>query len=263
MKKNVIFWIGMRDETLAEKYGDFEYFKYSIATWEHFCKRYDCHFVKFDEPVEKDLHTFRPNWQKNLFVFDVLESKGIEYDQICLVDSTCMYKWDAPNFFELTDRKFTAWRDEDNMKWIYDSIVGYKDLFDGYDLDQSQYINSGFMIFNETHRELFKTFKDFYYTNKDEFIKRQDITVRKGNDQTPLNYWLQTNNVDMNLDLSTAYKVTHLNRKDLFKGNWQLKEDTTPFFIKYCYNWIFNGIPKNERPQVMKQTWELVKHNYE
>ena len=49
----------------------------------------------------------------------------------------------------------------------------------------------------------------------------------------------------------------------MFKNNWQLQEDTTPFFIKYGYNWVFNGIPKNQRTEVMSQTWDLVKHNYD
>ena len=70
------------------------------------------------------------------------------------------------------------------------------------------------------------------------------------------------NNVDINIDLPMGFKLTHMHRKSLFHHNWQLKENNTPYFIKYGYNWIFNGIPKDQRPQVMKQTWDLVKHNY-
>lgn len=262
MKKNVIFWVGIRDERLANKYGNFDYFDYSINTWEHFCKRYDCHFVKFDEPYKSDLIRYRPNWQKNLFVFDILKEKGIEYDQIALVDSTCMYKWDAPNFFELTDRKFTGWLDEDNMNWVRKSIEGYKDLFSGYELDQSKYINSGFIIFNGKHKPFFESLKEFYETNIEDFIRIPN-EIKKGHDQTPLNFWLQMKDIDMNLELSRGFKVTHIQRKDLFRHNWQLNEDKTPFFIKYGYNWIFNGIPKDQRTPVMKQTWEMIRHNYE
>jgi hypothetical protein len=49
---------------------------------------------------------------------------------------------------------------------------------------------------------------------------------------------------------------------EMFSHNWQLDEDKTPFFIKYGYDWIFNGIPKDERTSLMKQTWDFVKHNY-
>ena len=48
----------------------------------------------------------------------------------------------------------------------------------------------------------------------------------------------------------------------MLSHNWQLNEDKTPFFIKYANNWMFNGIPKDQRTSLMSQTWELVKDNY-
>ena len=225
-------------------------------------KRNDCLFVPFTEPVEEDLVKYRVNWQKALFVFDELDKRNIEYDQICLVDSSFMARWDMPNFFEMTDRKFTACRDMDNMRWIYESIQGYKNMFDGFELDMSKYVNSGFMIFNESHKDLFQKFKEFYINNIDDFCKLQDTVVKKGNEQTPMNYWLQVNEVDMNIDLPLPFKITHLQRKELFSYNWQLDEDKTPFFIKYGYNYSFNGIPKDQRTDMMKRTWDLIKNNY-
>ena len=65
-----------------------------------------------------------------------------------------------------------------------------------------------------------------------------------------------------NLDLPFVYKLTHIHRKEMFHYNWQLNEDKTPYFIKYGYNWVFNGIPKDQRTEVMTQTWDLVKDNY-
>lgn len=262
MKKNVIFWVGIKNELHADKYDNFEYFEYSKATWKHFCKRYDCEFVEFTEPVKKDLHEYRVNWQKAIYVFDVLDEMGVEYDQIALVDSTCMYRWDAPNFFDLTDKKFVGWRDSDNLNWIHQSIQGYKEFFK-YDLDISKYINSGFIIFNESHKEFFKSFKLLYETNKEFFIKAQDSIVKKGTEQTPLNYWLQINNVDIKTDLPVSFKLTHLHRKELFSYNWQLEQNQIPFFIKYGYNWIFNGIPKNERTHIMGLVWNSVKDFYD
>ena len=244
------------------KYGGYDYFQYSKNTWEYWCERNDCLFVPFTKPVEEDLFRYRINWQKAIFLFDELERQGIEYDQIALVDSSFMIRHDAPNFFEMTDRRLTAWRDMDNMRWIYESIQGYKNIFNGFELDMSKYVNSGFMIFNEEHKELFQRFKQFYLDNTDKLIKLQDEIVKKGTEQTPMNYWLQTNNVDINIDLPLPFKLTHLQRKELFNHNWQLKEDTTPFFIKYGYNYSFNGIPKDNRTNIMKQTWDLIKENY-
>ena len=262
MKKNVVWWPAIVNKEHKDKYGDYDYFQYSKKTWEYWCKKNDCIFIPFEVPVEKDLKKFRVNWQKILFVFDELERKNIDYDQICLVDSSFMIRWDTPNFFGMTDRKFTACRDMDNMRWIYESIQGYKNIFNGFDLDQSKYVNSGFMIFNEGHKELLIKFKQFYIDNIDEFIRLQDVVVKKGNEQTPMNYWLQVNSVDLNLDLPLPYKLTHLQRKELFSYNWQLDEDKTPFFIKYGYNYSFNGMPKDQRTDLMKQTWDLIKKNY-
>lgn len=262
MKKNVVWFPAIAHKENSSKYGNYGYFEYTRKSWEYWCKRNDCLFVPFTEPVEKDLFRFRPNWQKIIFVFDELDRMDIEYDQIFLADSTCMIKWNAPNIFELTDRKFVGWVDMDNIRWIYDSIQGYKSFFNNFDLDQYKYISSGVIIFNESHREIIEGFKQLYLDNIDTFINLQDNIVEKGNDQTPLNYWLQMNDVDVNLTLPTAFKLTHMHRKELFNHNWQDGNDKTPFFIKYGYNWVFNGIPKDQRNDIIGQTWELVKDNY-
>ena len=262
MKKNVIWWPAVKNKDHSDKYGNFDYFEYSRKTWEFWCKKNDVLFVPFEKPVEQDLHEYRINWQKAKFVFDELERRGIEYDQIALVDSTVMVKWDCPNFFELTDRKFTVTRDIDNMSWTRDSILGYKDFFGGFELDSTKYFRSGFMIFNEIHRDLFQDLKNFYIENKTDFIKLQDEVVRKGNDQTPINYWVQKNNVELKFLSHALWMCSHLHRKEMLSHNWQLNEDKTPFFIKYANNWMFNGIPKDQRTSLMSQTWELVKDNY-
>lgn len=261
MKKNVIFWVGIKNEAHNDKYGNFDYFEYTKQSWKHFCERFDCTFVEFNQPIKEDLSEYRVNWQKAIYAFDVLDNLGIEYNQIALVDSTCMYKWDAPNFFELTEHKFTGWRDSDNLNWIYQSVIGYEPFFK-FKLDISNYINSGFIIFNESHKKVMNSFKELYENNKQYFIDAQDKLIKKGTEQTPLNYWLQINKVDVKTDLPLPFKLTHLNRKDLFHYNWQLNEDTTPFFIKYGYNWIFNGIPKDARSNVLKQVWDMVSKYY-
>ena len=263
MMKNVVWWIGVKNDKYAEKYGGWEWVDISRKTWEYWCKKNDVIFVPFEKPIEEDLTRFRINWQKAIFVFDELERRGIDYDQICQIDCTHMIKWDAPNFFELTDHKLTAVRDTDNLNWIYNSIIGYKDFFDGFEFDKQKYVSSSPMIFNEEHKEVFKSFKKLYYDNVDTFVELQDNIVRKGTEQTPLNYWLQINNVEMNLNLPFSYKLTHIHRKEMFNYNWQLEEDKTPFFVKYGHNWVFTGIPKDQRTEVMKYAWELVKDNYD
>ena len=262
MSKNVVFWVGVKNEQYSEKYGGWEWMDISRKTWEYWCKKHDVVFFPFEKPINDNLVNYRINWQKSIYCFDLLDEAGIDYDQIFLADATCMVKWDMPNVFELTDNKFTAWRETDNLNWVYDSVKGYEDFF-SYELNKYDYFSSGVIIFNKSHKDIFLKFKDLYLNNTEEFVELQDKIVRKGTEQTPLNYWVQKNGVELNLDLPFSYKLTHIHRKDMFKPNWQLKEDSTPFFIKYGYNWVFNGIPKNQRTEVMKQVWEMVRHNYD
>ena len=261
MKKNVIFWVGVKNDQYAKKYGGWEWMDISRKTWEYWCDKNDVVFFPMEKPIDEDLVKYRINWQKSIYCFDLLDEAGIDYDQIFLVDATCMAKWDMPNIFELTDHKFTAWREKDNLRWVYDSIKGYEDFF-SYKLDKHDYFSSGVIIFNKTHKDMFLEFKDLYLNNVDKFVELQDKIVRKGTEQTPLNYWVQKNRVELNLDLPFTFKLTHIHRKDMFKHNWQLNEDFTPFFIKYGYNWVFNGIPKDQRTELMTQVWDLVKNNY-
>jgi len=260
MKKNVVFMACVVNKDRVKKYGNFDYFHYSIKTWEYWCKKNNCEFVLFDEPFMEDVEKYRINWQKEVFVFDVLEKRKIDYDQILILDSTCMIKWDAPNFFELTDHKFTVTRDSDNLRWIYNSVQGYKDFFDGYECDIKKYFNSGFVIFNENHREFFESFKKMYLTNVDKLCILHNETGTA--EQTPLNYWAQIKGIDVNYLSSMLWRCSHLYRKEIMGPNWQLNEDKTPFFIKYPYVWMFSGFEKAKREPWMKSTWELVKHNY-
>lgn len=261
MKKNVIWWPAIKNPEHLDKYGNYDYYEYSKNTWKHFCKKYNCEFVEFTEPYEKDFIQYRPQWQKCLYIFEELEKRGIDYDQIALVDSTAMVRWDCPNFFELTDRKFTAWRDIDNLRWIYDSVQGYKELFNGFDLDISKYFNSGFLIFNEEHKQFFTELRAFYEENRDTLVNLQR-TVQKGNDQTPINYLIQMKGVEVNMDLPKAFNLCHINRKEMFSYNWQLNTDQTSFFLKYGYIYRSTGIPKEQRSNMMQQVWNATKQFY-
>ena len=132
MKKNVVWWIGVKNEKYAEKYGGWEWVDISRKTWEYWCKKHNVLFVPFDKPKHNDFIQYRPQWQKCIYVFDEIDNLGVDFDQIALVDSTAMIKWDCPNFFDLTDRKFVGWRDRDNLGWVYDSVVGYQKIFDNF-----------------------------------------------------------------------------------------------------------------------------------
>ena len=126
-----------------------------------------------------------------------------------------------------------------------------------------EFFQTGFVVINKNHKEFFESLKEFYYDNKDKLISLQDKEIIKGTDQTPFNYWLQIKNIDVNTSLPFMYNLTHMHRKSMFMYNWQLEDNKTPYFIKYGYVWKYNGIPKNERTNLMKQTWDLVGGMYE
>ena len=258
--KNVVWWAGVKTSEFNEKYGGHDWINTSKKSWEFWCKQNDVEFVAFEEPIEQDVRRFRINWQKSIFVFDELERRGIDYDQICLVDASSIIKWDAPNFFKLSEHKFCAVKETDNMNWMLDSIEGYQEFFN-FKLDPIKYFSSGFLIFNKQHKNLFNSFKELYLNNVDKFVNMQDVTVKKGTEQTPLNYWVQKHNIEIKF-LSPAWKLTHMNRKEMFGYNWQLKEDMRPFFQKYGYIWFFTGISKDQRSTLMNQAWDHYKPFY-
>jgi predicted O-methyltransferase YrrM len=110
---------------------------------------------------------------------------------------------------------------------------------------------------------LLEKFKKFYEDNYDMVVDYQINKVKRGTEQPVLNYMVQQEGIDINI-LPIKYGVNHLFRWQVLQGNWQLKEDPTPFFIKYFYVWIYSGFPDRgaTRNQMMKQTWDAVKHHY-
>jgi protein-L-isoaspartate O-methyltransferase len=252
--KNVVWWMGIEDPEQKEAFGSFEFLSYSKQSWQHFCERNGCEFVEFSKPVD-DLTRFKSQWQKILCVFDELDKRGTEYDQIAIVDNTGIVRWDCPNFFNMTGHKFVAWRDIVNLQKNYDDINGLKDTFSDVKFDVTKYFDGGFMIFNASHKEVMNNFKLFYLTNQFRFSDVEDY-------QPLLNYWIQKHGVELNLELPPPFNLTHIEKSMMFGHNWTLNEDKTPFFLKYGWQYRFVGSPKSQINSLMKQTWDATKHLY-
>ena len=263
MNKNIVVipMIIPKDKNL-DKFGGWEWMTYSKKAWQFWCDTNDYELVIYDEPSIEDTMKYRVTVQRWFDIFDFLDRKGIDYNQIAMVDACSFPKWNCPDFFNLTDNKLAVGLENDNLKWIYESVVGYKDIFDGYELDISKYFCTQFVIFNESHRELFKKFETFYKENIDEFVEIQTKKVIRGTCQTPLNYLVQMNNIDLTY-LPKPYRLSHLYRKEMLNHNWQLNEDKTPFFVKYGYVWFFSGFDKTQRDKLMKDVWDLVGKRYD
>ncbi len=261
--KNVIFMpkIIPTDEKLS-KFGGWEWMEYSEKAWRYWCKKNGCELIIYDSPSIEDTFKFRVTVQRWFDLFDFLDKNNIEYDQVAMIDACIFPKWDCPDFFKLTNNQFTAGLENDNLGWVYKGVNGYKDIFNGFELDINKYFCSGFVILNKSHKELLRKFKNKYLENAEEFIDLQMNKVNCGTCQTPLNYVVQMNNTEVNY-LPNPYRVSHLPRKDLLTSNHQLNEDPTLFFIKYSYIWQFSGFDKRIRNKLMTQVWDLIKHNYE
>lgn len=263
--RNIVFWIGVTptDPRVTEKfrYGDFSWMEYSKKTWEYWCKKNGVEFIHYDAPTRPDLIRYKVNWQRWVDIFDYI---GDDYDSVLTVDASIMVKWDAPNFFEIGEGKMCGMRANENWKWTAQSADGYTDMFPDVDFVLKDYFCSGMVMFRKKHEPMLREFAQFYLDNTDAILEKEDGTVKRGRDQPVLNYFVQKYGIDFyHWPINVA--VNHLYRRQILGGNWQLKEDPTPFFVKYFNAWQFSGFPDRgeTRSRLMGQTWDIIKEHYE
>lgn len=240
MKKNIVFF------TVMDQAPDnMEYKKWCFESWKHWCDNHNVEIFILDTPLySKEL--MKPTWQR-WHVLEILEANNIEYDQVALVDADTLIHPEAPNFFELTDHEFCGVHDDLMVEWVHNSIKGYKDMFPDVDLNWTKYFNCGFVVINEKHKDLCKQITDFYYANLEELRNRQHNTLKKGSDQTPVNY-MATRFGKVNF-LDKRWNFTHLHQRGVL--NQMLPE------VGYIYH--FNGFDKTQRDHLMNQCWSLLK----
>lgn len=209
-------------------------FEYSIKSWKHFANKYDCEVVILDEPL-MDTNITSMAWQR-YYVLDLLEQTGIKYNQVLIVDADTIVHPNCPNFFEMTEGKYTGVHDGVVYEWVMRSTECYsKLLFNDFKLDIWKYINGGFQIINETHKSHIDKFKNFYINNRDQ-VYQVESQVKLGTDQTPMNFFLQMNNIQTKI-LPYEFNMTGLN---LMEG---LSDDLV--FTEFGWVYHFNGIPDN------------------
>lgn len=229
---------------------DVSYKTFCINTWQYWCKKNNVELLILDHPISDTLY-MKPTWQR-WHVLDILESNGIEYDQVALVDVDTMIRWDAPNPFNETANQFSVCIDNDNVGWITRSIDGYQKYFNNVHFDWTDYFNCGMIILHKSHKELCKKITDFWYANHEQLSYDQQ-TLRKGTDQTPVNYIVRQSNISINY-ISKKWNLTHLTRKEILQDF---------MFVDCGYIWHFNGFDKELRFNIMQQTWNQFREKYE
>ena len=256
MKKNVIFFTALKANCQDMP----DYMKYSLHTWTYYAKKYNCEIFILEDPVFEDTIGTRPTWQR-WWVYDLLEANNIEYNQVALIDLDTMVHYDCPNIFELSNNKYTGVIDDLSIEWTVNSINGYKHLFPNVELDWTTYINNGVLVLpSDKGKEFCNKVKDFYVKNEDELRNLQFNTLRKGTDQTPINYLAKEffgNDINF---LSKKFNMTHMNRTLAFAPCHFTQK---PIYTLCSYIWHYNGIDRDERTRIMEYTWNYLKSGYE
>ena len=129
-------------------------YKYSIDSWKRWCDTNDCElFVLNDLILENDKMGIC--WQR-YYLFDILEANDIEYDQVLMVDADTIVHPETPNFFELTNNKYTGVHNDGSFDWVCRSIENYsKFIFNDKMINPWSYINGGFQVVNKKHKMFF------------------------------------------------------------------------------------------------------------
>jgi hypothetical protein len=251
MSKNLIYIVSVDHDTSDIKTSS--YSDYCIKTWQHYCNRHNIDLVVCREHDER---LGRPIWNKEL-IYKV----GEDYDKIGIVDSDTMVKWNAPNVFNLYTDEMCGVVDTGDFRWLLKSLDNYGNEFfkDWKQPELEEYFNAGVLFFTNKHLDVFKQVFDFYLENQEEL---DNWNKGGGREQTILNYHIKKNGVKKK-ELLNEWNLFGIHKKDMFKNNWQLNIDQTPYFIKYAYVWHFTGFGADHRERLMKQTWEMIKHNYE
>lgn len=221
--------------------------KYCLNTWKPWCEKNNIDLIVLNEPISDTSYT-KPTWQR-WYIWEILKNSEIDYDKIALVDVDTMVHWNSPNIFNEINDEIGVCVDNDNISWVNQSIKGYKHMFDT-DIDWTEYFNCGMVILPKSSKEFCEEIINFWENNHKELINLQD-TLRKGTDQTPVNYVAKNYKVKY---LNKKWNLTHLNRKEIL-NNLE--------FVDCGYIFHFNGFDKAMRTPIMKQTWERIKQNYE
>ena len=238
MKRNIVFLTAITFP--GQEYRSAPY-KYGIDSWKHWCNQNDCELFVLDEPIF-DPEYCKPNFYR-YWAFDLLDAQGVEYDQICLTDADCVIHPDCPNFFELTDHKYTVTNTEGSMDWVCRSLENYgKHIFeDTFPLHK--YFNAGFQVVNKIHRPL--------------FILWMQNNFAVGTDQPLINYIVNLSGTDMKF-LHYQYCMADLARKEIL-------DDDMTFTKIFPGIYQFNAIPDNVNAEKtmywMKRTYQELYEN--
>ena len=240
MSKNIVFIVNLPEQ---KKQGRNIPYQFAVASWSKWCKKNDCELVVLTDRIYPE-DKMNANWHK-LFVFQLLEANGIDYDQILIADGDTMIHPDAPNVFELTDDKFCAVHNYGSYDWVCRSIENYKKhLFPNVDVPLFKYFNSGIIICNKKHKKLYEKIINYYLENSEKIIILQN-EYNVGTDQPILNFFVQSEQVDYK-QLGYEWNMQDMRRFEILDDNLT--------FTNVGWVYHFNSIPDDLRNHMMMKT---------
>lgn len=251
MNKNIVFITavavpGQESRSIPYQYG--------IKSWEYWCKKHNVELIVCDQLLAP-LDQLKINFHR-YYAFDVLDHNNIDYDQILISDADCIIHPDTPNFFNLTNNKYTVTRSIGDVDWMIRGIEHFsKNLFNNRNFDFcKRYFNSGFQIVNKNHRYLWENMMKFYFDNRTSIQYLQN-TYGTGVDQVLVNMIVNLELSDDHMTyLPYEYCATHLHRIEILNN----------FLFLKCFPGIyqFNGIPNNNDASLthyfMKETYNKI-----
>lgn len=133
-----------------------------------------------------------------------------------MVDADTIVHPNCPNFFKLTDYKFSAVHNDGDYDWVIRSIENYEyELNGNVDVQPFhvwEYFNTGFMITNKRYRWLHEKLLKFYWDNQNKIVSLQQ-KYGVGTDQPLMNYMVR-DDVKVNL-LPYQFNMQDLARKNV------------------------------------------------
>jgi hypothetical protein len=234
MNKNIVFILDVK----LNKEGRYSStrslpYQFSIKSWKNWCDKNNCDLFVLNDllfPIE-DIGLC---WQR-YYLFDILESNNIKYNQILMVDADTIVHPNCPNFFNETDNKLCGVKIEGSYDWIFRSIENYsKYIFNNHKLKWWNYIDCGFILVNQSHKHFFKKITEFYWNNKENLKEIEKL--HGGTDQTPFSFLVELENIDIKL-FPYQYNMIDLSRKEI------LRDDLV--FTKCGWIYQFNCLPNN------------------
>jgi len=220
-------------------------YDYGINSWRNWCNKNNCELVIMNQllmPESEMLIT----WQR-WYVLDILEHNDIEYDQVLIVDADSIVHPNCPNFFNMTNGKFSSPLTDGDYEWVGRALNGYSKMFFNkeYCIPTYEFFQTGFVIVNKTHKEFLSKCMQWYHDNKNAVIQSYDILLT-GSDISLMNCLRKEFGVELNI-MPREFGLMDLARKNLLyiSNHCWWKDDLTNV---YNSGWVyqFNAIPQNE-----------------